>query len=129
MFDFMAMSSYVDNFSLNGVSLDQISIEQSHQVTKFDFSMTFVYNPTVDDNQLSCSFMFSRDLFDQTTATLISQRFEYLFDQIFRSSSCVNLIDDSMISIMKLSVILPEEATEMESIIFYRLENTVNEGM
>jgi hypothetical protein len=30
---------------------------------------------------------------------------------------------------MKLSVILPEEATEMESIIFHRLENTVNEGM
>jgi hypothetical protein len=125
----MTISSYVDNFSLNGVSLDHLSIEQSYQVTKFDFSMAFVYNPAVDDNQLSCCFMCSRDLFHKTTVTLMSQRFEYLFDQIFRNSSCVNLIDDSMILIKKLSMILPEEAAEMGSIIFHRLENTVNEGM
>jgi hypothetical protein len=129
VFDFMTISSYVDNFSLNGVSLDHLSIEQSYQVTKFDFSMAFVYNPAVDDNQLSCCFMCSRDLFHKTTVTLMSQRFEYLFDQIFRNSSCVNLIDDSMILIKKLSMILPEEAAEMGSIIFHRLENTVNEGM
>jgi hypothetical protein len=129
MFDFMTMSSYVDNFSLNGVSLDHLSIEQSYQVTKFDFSMIFVYNPTVYDNQLSCSFMCSRDLFDKTTVTLISQRFEYLFDQIFRTSSGVSLMDGCMMAINKFSVILPEQTVEMELIIFRRLQNTVNEGM
>jgi hypothetical protein len=38
-------------------------------------------------------------------------------------------MDDSMISINKLSVILPEEAEEMEGIVFRRLENTATEGM
>jgi hypothetical protein len=34
-----------------------------------------------------------------------------------------------MISIKKLSVILPEEAAEMETKIFHKLEDTVEEGM
>ena len=34
-----------------------------------------------------------------------------------------------MISINKLSLILPEEAEEMQTMIFDRLPNSVNEGM
>jgi hypothetical protein len=129
VFDFITVSSEVGSFSLDGAILEQMSIEQSSEVAKFDFSMAFAYNPTSDDNQLSCSFVCSCDIFDKTTVALISQRFEYFFDQIFGTSSDMNLRNDSMISINKLSVILREEAEEMEGIVFCRLENTANEGM
>jgi hypothetical protein len=129
MFDFITVSSDVDSFSLNGASLNQISIEQLYQVAKFDSMLTFIYNPTSDDHQLSCSLVCSRDIFDTTTVAILSQRFEYFFNQVFGISSDVSLIDDCMISIKKLSVILPEEAAEMQTKIFRRLENTVNEGM
>jgi hypothetical protein len=129
MFDFITVSSEVGNFSLDGASLDQMSIEQSYQVAKFDFSMAFAYNRRSDDNQLSCSLTCSQDIFDKTSVALISQRFEYLFDQIFGTSSDMTVMNDCMISINKLSVILPEEAEEMEGIVFRRLESTSDEGM
>jgi hypothetical protein len=129
MFDFITVSSDVDSFSLNGATLAQMSIDKSYEVAKFDFSMTFVYNPTVDDNQLSCSLMCSHDIFYKTTAVMISQRFEYFLNQIFGIISNLSLMEDCMISIKKLSVILPGEAAEMETGIFRRLENIVKEGM
>jgi NRPS condensation-like uncharacterized protein len=129
MFDFITVSSDVDSFSLNGATLAQMSIDKSYEVAKFDFSMTFVYNPTVDDNQLSCSLICSHDIFYKTTAVMISQRFEYFLNQIFGIISNLSLMEDCMISIKKLSVILPGEAAEMETGIFRRLENIVKEGM
>jgi hypothetical protein len=130
MFDFITVSSDIDNFSLNGASLKQMSIERLYEVTKFDFSIAFTYNATADHNQLSCFLMCSRDIWDKTTVTLLSQRFEYFFDQIFRINSSVSLMDDyKIISMKKLSIILPEEAEEMEAIIFRRLDNMVSEGM
>jgi non-ribosomal peptide synthetase component F len=129
VFEFITVSSEVGSFSLDGAILEQMSIEKSSEVAKFDFSMAFAYNPTSDDNQLSCSLVCSRDIFDTTTVAILSQRFEYFFNQVFGISSDVSLMDDCMISIKKLSVILPEEAAEMQTKIFRRLENTVNEGM
>jgi hypothetical protein len=129
MFDFITASSEVGSFSLDGASLEQMSIKQSSEVAKFDFSMIFAYNPISDDNQLSCSFVCSCDILDKTTVALISQRFEYFFDQIFGTSTSINVMNDCMISIKKLSIILPKEAEEMEGIVFRRLENTANEGM
>jgi hypothetical protein len=129
MFDFITVSSEVGSFSLDGTSLEQTSIEQSSEITKFDFSMVFAYNPISDDNQLSCSFVCSYDILDKTTVALISQRFEYFCDQIFGTSTSINVMDDCMISIKKLSIILPKEAEEMEGIVFRRLKNTANEGM
>jgi hypothetical protein len=129
MFDFITVSSDVHSFSLNGASLQQMSIEQLYEVAKFDFSMGFVYNPTAVDNQLSCSLTCSRDIFDKTTVTLLSHRFEYFLSQIFRISSSASVIDDCMLSMRKLSVILPEEAAEMESMVFRRLQNTIKKGM
>jgi hypothetical protein len=129
MFDFITVSSEVGSFSLDGASLEQMSIEKSYQAAKFDFLMTFTYDPTANDNQLTCSVMCSRDIFDKATVVLMSQRFEYFFDQIFQSSSSASLVDDCLIPINKLSVILPEEAAEMEATIFRRMENAVKEGM
>ncbi len=129
MFDFITVSSGVNHFSLGGASLEQMSIEQSHEVAKFDFSMTFEYSPMCDDNQLSCALICSQDIFDKTSVVLLSQRFEYFFNQIFRSSCSASLMNDCMISMKKLSIILPEEVAEMEATIFRRLENTIKEGM
>jgi non-ribosomal peptide synthetase component F len=130
MFDFITTSSDVNQFPLGGASLKQMSLEQSYEVAKFDFSMTFEYNVTAVDNQLTCSLICSQDIFDKTSVALLSQRFEYFFDQIFRINSSVSLRDDcSTISMKKLSIILPEEATEMETTIFRRLDNIVGEGM
>jgi hypothetical protein len=129
MFDFILVPSNVNSFSLNGTSLQQMSIEQSYQMAKFDFSMTFIYNPACDDNELSCSLICSQDLFNTTTVALMSRRFEYFFDQIFQINPLVNLMNGSMISISKFSVIPPEEAAEMEAVNFRRMENIGEEGM
>ena len=62
------------DFSLNGTSLEQVLMERLSEVAKFDFSITFVYNPTFDDDDdiLSCSFVCSHDIFEETTVTLKS---------------------------------------------------------
>jgi hypothetical protein len=91
--------------------------------------MTFTYDPTANDNQLTCSVMCSRDIFDKTTVALVSQRFEYLFDQIFGTTFSVSVMDNCMISMKKLSVILPEEAAEIQTRIFCRMESIVKKGM
>jgi hypothetical protein len=129
VFDFITVSSYVGSFSLNDASLDQIPIEESHQVAKFNFSITFAYNPTSDDNQLSCYLTCSQDIFNKTTVALISQQFEYFFDQVFQTSLSVSQINDRVISINKLSVTLLDKSGEMETIIFHRLKDIVKEGM
>ena len=131
MFDFIITSSNVTDSSLNGTSLEEVSMEQLSQVAKFDFSLTFIYNPTFDDDDdiLSCSFVCSRDLFDETTVTLIAQRFQFLFAQVFATNSIATKIDQSMISINKLSLILPMEAEEIRAISFCRLELYTNERM
>ena len=129
VFDFIMISSDVHRFSLNGESLEQISMKQANEIAKFDFSLTFTYNTTSDDKQVSFALVCSRDLFDQATVAILSQRFEYFFDQVFGISSNTSLTVDSMKAISKLSVILPEEAGEMETRVFRRLENINNEGM
>jgi hypothetical protein len=98
-------------------------------VAKFDFSMTFEYSPMCDKNPLSCVFICSQDIFDKTTVVLLSQRFEYFFDQVFGIGGSVSLMDEYMISMKKLSIILPTEAAEMEATIFRRLEYTEKDGM
>jgi hypothetical protein len=129
MFDFITVSTYVDSFSLNDTNLKQISIGQPYQMAKFDFSMTFIYNSISNENQLSCFLVCSSDIFDKITVTHFAQRFEYFLDQIFGTEPNANMRDDSIISINKLSLILPEEAREMQTIIFRRMENIGNEGM
>ena len=129
MFDFITVSSDVDRFSLGGAHLEQTAVRQSHRVAKFDFSLTFTYNSTLNDNQLFCSFMCSCDLFDNATVELMSRRFQYLFDEVFGNRLCVNLMNDRVISIKELSIVLPEEAEEMKTTMFRRLENIHNEGM
>ena len=119
----------MDHLCLNDGTLAQVSLEESFEVAKFDFMLTFVYNPTLNDDRLSCRFTCSHDLYDQSTVEKIAQRFQHLFFQLFSSKSSVIEIDRSTTSINKLSLILPEEDEEMRRTAFHRLPSIVNEGM
>ncbi|CAF1255694.1 unnamed protein product [Adineta steineri] len=128
VFDFITVSKDMGHLCLGDANLEQISLEQSAEVAKFDFSLTFVYNPSSDDNQLSCSFVCSHDLFEKSTISKIAQRFQYMFEQLFQTQSSNIPVMNVSLSINKLSLILPEEAEEMDLVVFHRLENIVNEA-
>ena len=115
--------------SLNGTSLKEVLMAQSSDVAKFDFSMAFVYNPTSDDEILSCSFICSGDLFEETSVTLIARRFQYVFQQLFSINSCAKEMNQPIVSINKLTLILQAEADEIKTVVFLTVENAVNEGM
>jgi hypothetical protein len=87
IFDFITVSSNHNQIFFDDAPLEEIRLEESSQVAKFDMSVTFIDNSISDDNKLSCSFVSSRDLFQETTVTQIARRFQYLFEQLFRTKS------------------------------------------
>ena len=129
LFDFITVSLNINQLSFDGADLEQVPRFQTRPVTQFDLSLTFVYNPTLNNNKLSFRLVFSRDLFDETRVTSIAQRFKYLFQQLFPSNSTNTPNDTLLTPIAKLHLILPDEATEIESNIFVRQSNIINEGM
>ena len=54
MFDFITIPSDMDDFSISGAQLEEVQMGESGEVAKFDFSITFVYNPASNDNRLFC---------------------------------------------------------------------------
>ncbi|CAF4185302.1 unnamed protein product, partial [Adineta steineri] len=129
MFDFISMQKDIGHLSLNDADLEQVSLEQSVEMSKFDFSLTFVYNPSSDHNQLSCSFVCSHDLFEKSAVSKAARRFQYMSEQLFQTQSSNISVMNVSSSISKLSLIVPEEAEEMELVVFHRLDNIANEGM
>ncbi|CAF3690822.1 unnamed protein product, partial [Adineta steineri] len=129
MYDFITISSHSDELSLDGASFKQVSLEQSFEVAKFDFMLTFIYNPLLENNRLSFHLTCSHDLFDEITVRNIGRRLEYCFQQLFSSNQTINRIDTCVTSISKIGLILPEETQEMEDIIFCRQSHVINEGM
>ncbi|CAF1285644.1 unnamed protein product [Adineta steineri] len=127
-FDFITISSYSDELSLDGTSFKQVSFERSFEVAKFDFMLTFIYNPMLENNRLSFRLTCSHDLFDEITVTNIGRRLEYCFKQLFSSNEIINQIDTCFTSISKFNLILPEESEEMEDIMFYRQSHMMNEA-
>ncbi|CAF4054411.1 unnamed protein product, partial [Adineta steineri] len=128
MFDFISVSKDVEHLCLNDVNLEQVSLEQLAEMAKFDFSLTFEYNPLSDNKRLSCSFICSHDLFEKSTISKIAQRFQYMFEQLFQTQSSNILGMNVSSSINKVCLILPEEAEEMKLVVFHRLKNIVNEA-
>jgi hypothetical protein len=128
-FDFSTVSSHIDQISFDGATLKYLSLQELSEVAKFDFMLTFVYNPTLHDGRLSYRLVCSRDLFDETTVVTIARRLEHFFFQIFSSNFNTVGIDQSFSSIDEPSLILPEEAKEMEEALFCRLPNVLDEGM
>ncbi|CAF4198968.1 unnamed protein product, partial [Adineta steineri] len=127
MFDFITVSKDMGHLCLNETNLERMSLEQSAEATKFDFSLTFEYNPLHDYKKLSCHFDCSRDLFEKSTVSKLAQRFKYIFEQLFQTQSSNTSMTDMSSSINKASLILPEEAEEMQLVVFQRLGNIVNE--
>ncbi|CAF3797720.1 unnamed protein product [Adineta steineri] len=128
MYDFITVSKDVERLCLNDVNLEHISLEQSAEVSKFDFSLTFLYNPLSDNKKLSCNFVCSRDLFEKSTVSKIAQRFQCMLEQLFQTQLSNISVMNVSLSISYLSLILPNEAEEMELVVFHRLENIVNEA-
>ncbi|CAF4081742.1 unnamed protein product, partial [Adineta steineri] len=128
IFDFINVSKDVEHLCLSDTDLEQVSLEQSTEVSKFDFSLTFEYNSLSDNKRLSCGFVCSHDLFEKSTVSEIAHRFQYMFKQLFQTKSSNSSVIDMSSSINKLSLILPEEAEEMELVMIHRLEDIVNEA-
>ncbi|CAF4072475.1 unnamed protein product [Adineta steineri] len=128
MYDFITLSSHSDELSLNDASFKQVSFEQSFEVAKFDFMLTFIYNPILENNKLSFRLTCSRDLFDEITVTNIGRRLEYCFQQLLPSNEAINRIDTCFTSISKFDLILPGETQEMEDVIFCRQSHIMNEA-
>ena len=126
-FDFITLPPNIDQFSFDGSTLKQFSSSQSSIVAKFDLMCTFMYNPHDDDGGLSYAFVCSRDVYDERTVTIISQRFQQLLKQLFCSSFVTIHSSKRDPSIHRLSLILPEESEEMQTTVFRRLSNTNNE--
>ncbi|CAF4221803.1 unnamed protein product, partial [Adineta steineri] len=128
MLDFISVSQDAEHLYLNDANLVRMSLGESAESAKFDFSLRFVYNPLSDNKRLSCSFICSHDLFEKSTISQIAQRFQSMFQQLFQSQSNNTSMIDMNSSINKLSLVLPEEAEEMELVVFHRLKNIVNEA-
>jgi hypothetical protein len=128
-FDFITISSNTDQFSFDGAVLGQLSLQHLFIMTKFDFMLRFVYNSALDDGRLSCSFICSRDLFDDTTVATIARRFQHFLFQLFASISSLSQNDLYQTTINKLTLNLPEEVAEIQGILFCRQADIINEGM
>ena len=112
MLDFITLSEdAADHWPVNGNNLEQVSVEESDATTKFDFSLTFLYNPLLDGNQLSCCFMCSQDLFDETTIAHVAQRFQSFLHQLFASVD-----DQNSRPIYELSLTLSNERLLSQSL-------------
>jgi hypothetical protein len=129
MFDFITASSDIGQISIDGATLEQFSSQRSLGVAKFDFMFMFLYNPTLDDDRLSYHMICSRDLFDASTVKTIARRFQYFMFQILTSNFDATSVDRSLLSVKEISLILPEEADEMQRICFRRSSTIFNEGM
>ncbi|CAF3913293.1 unnamed protein product [Adineta steineri] len=129
VYDFITIPSHSDELTLAGASFRHVSLEQSFEVAKFDFMLMFVYNPILENNRLSFRLTCSHDLFDESTVRNIGRRLEYGFQQLFSLNETINRVDTCFTSVSKIDLILPEEAQEMEDIMFCRQLHIINEGM
>ncbi|CAF4190741.1 unnamed protein product, partial [Adineta steineri] len=128
MFDFISVSNDIEHLCLNDVNLDQISLGGSGEMAKFDFALTFEYNPSSDKKRLSCRFVCSHDLFETSTISKIAQRFQYMFQQLFPTETSNIPMMDMSSSINNVPLILLDEAEEIEFVVFYRLESVADEA-
>ena len=129
IYDFRTISSHSDELSLDGASFKQVSFEQSFDVAKFDFMLTFIYNPMLENNRLAFRLTCSHDLFDEITVTNMGRRLEHYLQQLFSLKENMNRNDTCSTSISKFNLILPEETQEMENTVFCRQSHIINEGM
>jgi len=95
----------------------------------FDFEVVFTYNQESESGKLLYTFSASSDLFLEITLNKITRRFQQFCSQLFTMDSSTNRTNKSLIPVKKLSIVLPEEAEEMQGVVFHRLSNVDDEGM
>ena len=127
-FQLATFTSDYDLLTLHNASLELVPLSTLLEEALFDFELSFLYNPTSDHSGLSCNFVGSCDLFDETKFNKITRCFKYFYSQLFTISSGVMVTDKFRIPIKNLSLVLPEEVEEMQ-IVFCRLPYIDNEGM
>ncbi|CAF1439322.1 unnamed protein product [Adineta ricciae] len=129
MFDFIIISENVTYLSMGETKLQQVSLEQSYEVAKFDFMLTFLYYPTLENDALSLNFTCSRDLFDEKTVSRIAERFSYCIEQLFSSKQQMDEVDSCLKIISQVNLILPHETREIDGVILQSQLNILYEGM
>ena len=127
-FDFVTTSANTNVISFDGLTLEQLPLQNVSEIAKYDFALRFFHDATSNDRKLSFRFICSRDLFDETTVTSIARRFEYLCAQIFSEELNGFHNDRSNGSLDELTIILPEEMDEIERINFHRITDVLTEG-
>ena len=129
VFDFMTISPTSHRSLLNDTSLEAVSMNPNSQAAKFDFMLTFKYNPVSCDKRLTCCFVYSNDVYEQNTATRIAERFRCLFERLFGLQSNVVEIGRSNMSVRRLSLILPEEYNEVGEICLDEMPDITHQGL
>jgi hypothetical protein len=109
VFDFITLTPDADRLTLAGAELEPMSEQHATNVAKFDFMLTLAQNPSTMNKALSLSLVCSRDLFDQSTAEKISERFLLLLRQLFHFEIQAAVLHP----LYELSVVLPDEIALM----------------
>jgi len=92
-----------------------------------DLSLIMIHN--YHDQTTYFIFEYSTDLYDDAMIHLIARRFQHFLLQIFSSNVEMMQLNQSLKPISKLSVLLPEDAEEIQRTIFCRLPHIVHTGM
>ncbi|UJR24336.1 hypothetical protein I4U23_027303, partial [Adineta vaga] len=128
MFDLITVSSEHTQLSLDRANLEQLSLEETDEMAKFDSMFTLVYDSTSHVDRLSCVLVCSQDVFEQSSVVLLSQRLRHFYQQLFSLNLSVDETNSCRESIWKLDLILPEEASEISDVLFCQQSNIVNEA-
>lgn len=97
-------------------------LSHNNGTSAFDLSLTFCHNH--EQRATQCFFECSADLFDENIINILALHFQCLVKQLFSRS----ILDQKEISISQLSILLPQEFSEVEMTTFQRLPKLTNEG-
>lgn len=129
VFDLITTSSDTHLLSLNDATFEPLLLPRSSEVAKFDFMLTFIYDPSSMNEKLSFRLVCSHDLFNETTVGIMARRFQHLINQLFMNQTTINdAHDQPMLPIHKLSLILPQEADEIQQTLFAGKINALDRG-
>lgn len=129
VFDFITLSSDRNLLTVGGTSLEEIPIPTSYEVAKFDFALTFIYDPSSSHEKLSFRLVCSHDLVDKSTAIIMARRLQYLFEQLLIHRQNENDETQLILPLARLSVVLPQEADEMQHLIISQQNDSMKRGM
>ncbi|CAF4502881.1 unnamed protein product, partial [Rotaria sp. Silwood2] len=117
-FDFVNFLPAASQLNCDGAIMEPLVPDQWNETAKFDFMLTFQYDTFLEDKTISCFLVCSRDLYNEATVVKIARRFEYLLFQVFSPTYAKNGNNRSEVPLTRLTLILQEEAAEIEMMNF-----------